>query len=343
MVSIQQYRRICFSFIPMMVVGWAGGLTAGGCKSDKPLPISQTAVASSSPVAKAAPSMEPELSRETGNDRLRSVYPDLVGPVDPQAKRLCALLHDYPAERKKACCATTTFLHMTQECERMLTHALHAKAITLADKAIDGCEQALKEQLQGCDWVQPLWPTPPAVCQVLVHGVLDAGKRCRSSLECQSGLHCEGLGTTKSGICMPEKTRGKCQQGVDALAGMVRASSSKLQHRECQGFCARGQCKEKIAIGKACLSSVQCGPGNHCQEKVCATGEQGKRNQPCLDRRCEDGTQCFQGKCLVPKKENEECTEDAQCRGLCIRSADNSKGKCSKQCSTMIRRPVPKH
>jgi hydrogenase/urease accessory protein HupE len=64
---------------------------------------------------------------------------------------------------------------------------------------------------------------------------------CRSSLECQPGLHCSGVGADQAGVCVPPKRPGeKCGATQDKLASYLPLSAA--EHRECADACVRGRC-----------------------------------------------------------------------------------------------------
>src|SRR5262249_42595340 len=97
------------------------------------------------------------------DDDVRPVYPiDATLPPSPLAQKLCGAIHDTREDRRMACCGSGNKLRVTSECVRMLTASLHANAMTANEAGVDACAQAITKQFEGCDWVGPFTPGPPA-------------------------------------------------------------------------------------------------------------------------------------------------------------------------------------
>ena len=201
-------------------------------RSDAATPVSVASVASAGP---AAPAFEV--------DDVRSVYPLDAGSPDPRVVRLCSALQDEPLRRRAECRHTTPGVVVTSECVRMLATAVRDGAVTLGEGDVDRCASAIDRVFAGCDWVGPNAPQPPGECQDLLRGTLLAGARCRSSLECLEGLHCDGLGPTHAGICRAPQAEGaSCHESVDPLAVYARQNAYEAHHPECRGPCVRRRC-----------------------------------------------------------------------------------------------------
>lgn len=176
-------------------------------------------------------------------DDVRSVYPLDAGSPDPRVVRLCSALQDEPSRRRAECRHTTPGVVVTSECVRMLATAVRDGAVTLGEGDVDRCAAGIDRVFAGCDWVGPIAPQPPAECQDLLRGTLREGARCRSSLECLDGLHCEGLGPTRAGTCrMPQAEGAACHESVDPLAAYARQNAYEKHHPECRGACVRRRC-----------------------------------------------------------------------------------------------------
>ena len=72
-------------------------------------------------------------------------------------------------------------------------------------------------------------------------GERDAGATCRSSLECATGLHCNGASPTEAGTCMaPGRDGARCGLAADALSAYLPSRAE--DHPECEGQCLRNRC-----------------------------------------------------------------------------------------------------
>lgn len=188
-------------------------------------------------------------------DEIAPVYPKLEGAPEPLVARLCEALHALPARRKAACRGDSAGFHATAECTRALGFAVRAGAVTLSPDDVGRCVAAMERSLEGCGWVSPLSALVPPACEGIVRGTLGVGARCRSSLECVDGLHCDGAGPTDAGTCRAPRAAGPCGLSVDALAAVTRQTRSAEAHPECRGRCAGRVCVDDVpreeALGAA--------------------------------------------------------------------------------------------
>jgi hypothetical protein len=271
-------------------------------------------------------------------EEVRSVYPDLEGAPDPIASRLCAAIHDAPEARRAECCHEPKGLVMVDECKRMLTAALRAKAVTVVDADIEVCTAALAQTYAGCAWVGPFRPELPASCVGIVKGTLGLGQKCRSALECAGKARCKGVGPTTVGTCAAAGADGEsCGGTVDPLATFVLATDVEKDHPSCTGYCARFKCATQAPKDGACTQSRDCAAGLQCIGKKCVDKPAGKAGEACPGAVCEVGLSCVQGKCVAPREEGQVCTTDFECRGGCIKAADagvgtKAPGKCGTKC-----------
>ena len=276
---------------------------------------------------------QPAGSGGRGTDAVRSVYPLDAGPVDPVVHKLCGALHDLPEQRRASCCAESAGIVVTGECERMLTAAVGTKAASLDAAEVELCAAAMQKAYEGCDWVGPFSPETPAECQGVVHGALNAGAVCRSSLECAKGLRCHGVGPTTVGVCGPARADGQaCGAAVDTLAVFVKQQATlESAHPDCTGHCDRLRCAPLLAPGEACRSGAQCADGA-CSTGKCAAHFLGKPGAACPTGECVGDARCLAGKCVERKEGGSPCKSDLECRGACIKS-DGGAGACGKRCS----------
>jgi hypothetical protein len=99
----------------------------------------------------------------------------------------------------------------------------------------------LQARYASCDFVgEPALP-PLASCSGLLIGQRDAGATCRSSLECATGLRCNGASPTEAGVCAtPGREGARCGLAADALSAYLPSRAE--DHPECEGQCLRNRC-----------------------------------------------------------------------------------------------------
>jgi hypothetical protein len=269
---------------------------------------------------------------------VKPVYPADAKP-HPLAERLCAALQTMPVSRRAECCSVKPGVMLTNECVRNLSGALASSAVSLEESEVAACEEAMKKDLEGCDWVGGLNREPPSACLGVINGNIKQGEPCRSSLECGDGFRCLGSGPTDLGKCGPPLPAGRlCNTAVDTLATYTRQDDLETRHPACQGFCDRNRCYDAVATGGECKVNVHCGKGNRCKDGRCIAQRFAALGELCLGGDCPPGTRCAGKKCMTPMNEGEKCVTDFECKGACI------SGKCAKSCSglPLIFRPVTK-
>jgi hypothetical protein len=209
------------------------------------------------------------------DDRAPSPQPAAAASGFARAAHVCHLLQGGPAERRAACCGGRPSGHVESECVRELESSLAAGRIELDQGKIQRCSEASARALEGCDWVTPGQPLPPAECEGLTRGRVALGSVCRSSLECESPLHCEGSTPSQSGRCEPPHAVGApCGASADALATYLFARDVDRTHSSCAGDCslvthrcesARAERPTASAFGKrageACSTDFDCRVG----------------------------------------------------------------------------------
>jgi hypothetical protein len=313
-------------------------LLLGACspssKTDaKPAASSVASAPASASVPAPASSADPPEERR-GGDEILPVYPADAGAPDPLAQRYCDAVYLLPARRTAECCdgASVPAAPFAQQCVRTLTYALGHHAAALAPEDVDRCVEALTKATAGCDWVTPLTAPLPPACLGIVKGALAEKAQCRSSLECASGMRCQGLSTVDFGACAPPKPSGTgCNLAVDMLAVFTRQDGVDRDHPECQGQCARTSCRDAAAIGAACSNDRQCGK-NRCVDAKCSSAPLPAAGEACAGGACAYGARCVKGTCTAPKAEGEACEASTECRGECARGDGGAAGKCQKTC-----------
>ena len=312
-------------------------LAFAACSGGAPTDGAGGTATASSPVATPAPAPKPEAEPSFPEP----VYPRTNDPPDPLAQRLCDAIHTLPARRKADCCNGEPSVTMVDECARTLSYALRSKAVTLDPADVDRCADAASKALDGCGWVTPLSAAVPPECSGIVKGAVKGGDRCRSSLECEGGLHCHGVAASDTGRCGRPRETGSCSRGIDTLASHTRQSDVERSHPECAGHCNGRRCEADLAVGAACVTSVACGAGRLCIDKRCSDTPLPKAGQKCLQGACADGSRCLSGTCITPRKEGESCAEDVECPGVCDKAPGAPKGTCARLCAARIPASIP--
>lgn len=310
------------SLLPLVVLGFAL-VPACKCSQDAPTGYPAATSASASVAASASGSASPD------EDEVRPVYPALKGPPAPAAVKLCELVQSTGERRKNECCQRPVVKSgFEKECERVVTGALTLGTVTVPEAQLAACAQALETTFADCDWVRPLGSPPlPPVCSTLIVGKVAERARCRSHLECQEGLFCDGLSPTRVGTCTQPRIGGGCFGGTDSLAVLARQHAD-VHHSPCSGACVGRLCVSPLAPGAACKTSAECGKESHCENGTCKAG-------PATDcSSCAYGQACVGGACKAPKKGGEACTKDEECRGTCVKAPAAKEGTCAMRCDT---------
>jgi hypothetical protein len=250
------------------------------------------------------------------------------------SRRLCDAVQGLPATRKAECCGTSPNTGLASECARDLTRSLQERKLTLEPGDVDRCVADSTRDLEGCAWVTPRTSRLPASCRGIVHGTLDTGGRCRSSLECRDGLRCWGITPEAPGVCAPPGVPGApCGGGPDALATFARQAEDGARHPECNGFCLLGRCAAFVRVGGECSSHGQCVPGSHCAARRCVDGPPPALGQACGAATCEAPFVCIDGTCAHPKKAGEACRQSLECEAACVSPTADQPGTCGMKCS----------
>lgn len=326
---------------------------ACACQKTTALPDAGTATpdasaATPSANASAAASLGADGGPGGGGEDVEPVYPiEKDAPAVPVAQKLCEALTTLPEKKRAACCKASPGIVLATECTRQLSAALRHDALTVDDKDVDACIAAFEKTLDGCDWVGPFSPGPPAACQGIFKGKLRAGQKCRSSLECAGDLRCKDLGPTTAGKCGPagagEET--SCGGTVDSLATYTRQNDVDTRHPECKERCIKHKCQAPIGAGGACLVSTDCLDGMQClptpgaaalkngqPSRSCVAKPLPKEGEACPGAVCEGSLECIRGKCAARKASGEACTDDFECRGGCLKTDSGTKGTCGPRC-----------
>ncbi|MFO0549382.1 MAG: hypothetical protein U0271_13400 [Polyangiaceae bacterium] len=266
-------------------------------------------------------------SARADDDGDKPVYPVTNDPPDPVAERYCSLVHDASEESRRACCPDMQFTSFrpTGECVRTLSYALRSGAVAIDKGALEACDAAISAAAKVCDWGGEL----PAACVGIVRGTREKSNGCRSSLECKAGLYCAGLTITKPGTCAAPMPIGQPCGLVDTLAPLV-VEDAEREHPQCDGVCLR-RCSALVAMGGACTTSLQCGPGHTCVGGHCSDAPLPKAGERCVGGACAAGHRCVQDKCVVERRIGESCASDGECRsGFCEGTGDA--GRCAMRC-----------
>jgi hypothetical protein len=268
---------------------------------------------------------------------LVAALPAVAGASPPAAdvgRRLCDALHALPEARKAACCGTAAANGLAAECARELGRSLDAGTLATDPADVDRCVSDSARALDGCGWVTPYLPPIPGACRGILHGRLDAGATCRSSLECRDGLACRGTGPAVAGVCArPGLAGAVCAGAPDTLATYTRQTDDDARHPECAGYCLRGRCAAFLPRGGTCSSNRQCGPGSHCVSRRCVEGPAPVLGEACEGTACAGGFVCVDGRCAEAKQAGERCTRPFECRGACLGTTAGAPGTCGMKCN----------
>jgi len=283
--------------------------------------------------------LEPKAAAAEGRseDEVRPVYDEVVAEV-PAARALCEALYLAPLRSAAACCgreaAETNAKMLLRQCVQSLSAALASGAVAL--RGSEECLTALERGLAGCDWVGLWTPELPPECADILAGSLKVGASCRSSFECEAGLHCEGVGPTDRGVCAAPAPEGTlCGVGVDPLGALLRFDPELPGRPECAGACVQHRCRAALATGAACSRNAECGGEQHCDGERCVAGRRAAPGERCAGTGCASGSRCVRGTCLVPKGTGEPCEGESECRGGCLRSGTGP-GRCGMRCEPLV-------
>lgn len=329
------------------LLGFAALLALAGCSKPSVETREAGAPADASTSASAtAAAVDAGGDGGSGGEDVEPVYPiEANAAPEPLAEKLCNALTTMPEKKRAECCKATPSIVITAECTRQLSAAIRHRALTVEPAAIDACITAYEKTLEGCDWVGPFAPGPPAACQGIFQGKLAAGQKCRSSLECSGDLRCKDLGPTTTGKCGPAGTgeETSCGGTVDSLATYTLQNDVDKRHPECRDRCIKHKCQPPIGQDGACLISSDCQEGMQClplpnaprvgnPPKRCVAGKApAKEGEPCPGAVCEAPLQCIRGTCAARKATGEACVDDFECRGGCLKDG-GTKGQCGPRC-----------
>lgn len=237
------------------------------------LTLASAACTQSAPTTDAAPVAAPDLAKDTALGP-KTNYSSAGLASDTRAVSLCEALHTLPVKRKAECLgAKSAGFMVTPMCVDTLTAALKAGKVQLDSASIERCATAMKAATEDCGFAKGFGTPLPSACDGLFTGSVPAGQSCRSSMECEAGLQCFGVGPSDVGRCTaPAPTGSLCGSGVDALATYTRQVSVEKTRPACEGYCRLNRCQDFHTRGAACQADLQCGPGASCQRGVCAEG-----------------------------------------------------------------------
>jgi hydrogenase/urease accessory protein HupE len=160
----------------------------------------------------------------------------------PLVARLCQSLSELPRVRRAECSHTKPGISLASQCSRMLGESVASGAVSLVETEVDRCLEEWTRRYEGCSFVERTSLPSPASCEHVLAGNLSAEATCRSSLECASGLHCDGVGPLDSGRCRPPRAEGSsCGLSVDPLLAYVGAAG--VDRPECIGACVNNRCR----------------------------------------------------------------------------------------------------
>ncbi len=257
-----------------VVVAVALSLVSVGCRSESAAKATGAAAPALAPANAAAVLASttprgPDVS-SPHKVQLKTNYVGTGMTPHPQAIALCEALHTQPVVKKAECVgAADPGFMVTPVCVETLTAALAIGKVSVSDAAITACADAMKAATADCTFAKGFGTPLPAACDGLFTGSVARGGVCRSSMECEAGLQCFGVGPSDLGRCTPPAPVGSlCGSGVDALATYTRQTSVEQTRPACDGYCRLNRCHSFHAAGEACQADMQCGPGATCGAKT---------------------------------------------------------------------------
>ena len=193
----------------------------------------------------------------------------------PLAERLCDAVHGVPGRRRRACGGGTAPQQFLRDrCVEAVSTALRGGGVTLDEQRLSRCERAAEAAHDGCAWVTPITPPPPAACRGLLVGDRPLKAACRSSLECAGDRFCLGAGPNRQGACWSAvAVGGPCGGAFDSLAAALRDVDASKAHPACQGYCRMRKCAALAERGEACARDRRCREGLSCVDGACVQGE----------------------------------------------------------------------
>ena len=252
-----------------------------------------------------------------------------AGAAEPRAIAFCKSLHARAAERKQSCChevAASAILET--DCTARLSDAIRRGNVEIDEAVADACAAAANQVTQGCGWVTHNAPTTPEACRGALRGLGKAGGACRSSVECEAGLHCAG------GACQAPLAAGApCGTFVDALASVTGQLNADVVHPVCAESCNRvtHKCEAKPTVGAKCFTHAGCAAGQVCLDQACALGTPPAAGESCKKMQCSDGLYCREGTCRARVHTGEACQSDFDCaEGGCV--TVSGRKVCGMQC-----------
>jgi len=154
-------------------------------------------------------------------------------------ERLCSAMNELPRVRRAQCEDRVPGVALTESCTSRLGRAVESGALSLGAEEVSACVEELSKRYETCAFVGQRAAPRVAACEHALHGARAAGEACRSSLECEAGLFCEGAGPLDLGVCHPPREAGTaCGLSIDPLASFV-SNAPEAEHRECQGECVQ--------------------------------------------------------------------------------------------------------
>ena len=196
--------------------------------------------ASSPPPGVRAAQAPRVLASVSGSD-LSPVYPRL--PVQRgDAEQLCEVFQRLPRERRAACSDSATGVTFERPCSQVVSAALASGALQISPDDSRACQRTWRARYADCASMNAIESHAADSCWRLWRGQISLGGTCRSSLECEDGLACNGVGPFDAGVCTKPKSSGaSCGRSIDVLAAYVPHDEAK--HPECEGNCVRGRCQ----------------------------------------------------------------------------------------------------
>lgn len=250
---------------------------------------------------------------------------NVVELCDALARVRCALDACFdPRQRADEAC----FEHVQKACNDTVaapigTH-LEPGDLTFSAQAANDCLAPFLAA--GCETLSPLTGEPPAACDAVFIGKVEAGAACEFDLMCKAGLYCKpGSDGGCPGTCAPYRVLGEtCNRDVLVCGPDLVCSSATAT----EGTCLAA----KVQAGEPCARFSQCPTGTFCDDRGT------KRCEPSagLGEACPSGGGCatnlFCGGTLDDRKCVTKPVLGDACELSCGSSADLLCSTSQKKC-----------
>ncbi|MBX3229542.1 MAG: hypothetical protein KIT84_17010 [Labilithrix sp.] len=145
-----------------------------------------------------------------------------------------------------------------------------------------------------------------------------------------------GPAPTDAGPAPTECTATSCTDGKVCVSGVCTSPENTCKFSsECEGdkVCAEGACLDPCSPTGTCASGYTC-EQNVCQPQQPTPGDGGTGPVTCTGETCGPGNYCNNGVCAVDNRPKPNCTEDTTCGGTTATPKKCLGGFCKFTCTS---------